>query len=285
MLNRWIGILSAAGMIVAHAAIVTRDVVPDWFAGDPPPSDAVLFCPGEERFVQVGIYDDAGRTLGRSWTSSKRPGVGGFVFVSTRTILHPLYLPGGVTTPRVRIETHLTYRANTAQVDQLDFKMFGLGVPIWLNAQAMPSGEFPGQWRVGPKSGKFGLDSMAPAALGDVIRPFDRLPDLYVGRCWRLKLLDPLAQMLPQLDAAGLRPDAVMIKVTGRKVIEHRGRRVETFVVEVEGGGARAWVGPDGRVLKQEVNVPLLGRLILRDEPYDEQARQQAFDAVPDDHY
>ena len=52
------------------------------------------------------------------------------------------------------------------------------------------------------------------------------------------------------------------------------------FVYLVEGGGAKAWVEPDtGRVLRQEVTVPILGRLILLDEPYDAEALKHAMES------
>lgn len=280
MLNRYIGIVAASLMILANAAIICRDVLPDWYAGDPPPSEAVALGAGEERRVQVGIYDEDGHTIGKSWTRSRRTGVGDLVTVLTTTVLQPIQLPGSIRTPRVRVETQVTYRHGSPNVDELDFKMYGLGVPISLNAEAMPTGEFPFTWQVGAERGKLILDSTAPAALGDVIRPFDRLPNLYVGRSWKLKLLDPIAHLLPNAEAAGLALEPVLIQVTARQTITHEGGPVEAFVVE--GGGATAWVADDGRVLRQEVNLPLLGRLVLLDESYDGDALEAATRSVPD---
>ncbi len=278
MLNRWIGISTGALMILANAAIVWRDVLPAWLAGDPPPNEAILLSPGEERRVQVGIYEANGRCIGRSWTSSKRTSVGGIVTVRTTTVLGEIDLPGGLRTPPVRIEISITYRSQQPHVDELDFKMHGLGIPITLHGEAMPTGEFPFHWQVGSRRGSVALDSTTPAALGDVIRPFDRLPDLYVGRTWRLRLLDPLAQMLPGLERSGVDLAPVVVRVTGREVIMHTGPngayKVDAFVVEAD--GARAWVAPDGTVLRQEVNVPIIGRLVLLEEPYDEEALNQA---------
>ncbi len=273
MLNRWIGILAAIGMGLANAAVFWRDVLPDWAAGDPPPSEGALLRPDEERRAQVGIYDDQGRNLGYSWTHSRRLGHSGIVHVRTATVLMPLRLPGGMSTPPVQIETELTYQPDQARVDDLKFSMHGLGIPITLHGEAMPTGEFPFDWQVGPHRGQVILDSRTPAALGDVIRPFDRLPELYVGRSWRVKLLDPLSQIIPELKSVGLDLQPVLVRVTGMEVIDHRGEQVETFVVE--GGGAIAWARPDGTVLRQEVDVPLFGRLILLEEPYDEQARRR----------
>lgn len=273
MLNRWIGILTLAAMLVANAAIFTRDVLPHWLPAEPPPTDAVTLGQNERRTVQVGIYNEAGRSLGTSWTEASRS-IFGIVTVTTTTMLEPLLLPSGIKTPRVRVETQLVYRDDKPLIDELTFEMHGLGMPISLEGAAMPTREFACKWRVGPHTGDILLDTPAPEALGDVIRPFDRLPGLYVGQSWRLKLLDPLAQMIPSIKDVGLELEPVVIRVTGKTTIEHRGREVEVFVVE--GNGAKAYAADDGRVLRQEVNIPFLGRLILLDEPYDEEARENA---------
>jgi hypothetical protein len=100
-----------------------------------------------------------------------------------------------------------------------------------------------------------------------MIRRFDRLPNLHVGQSWRIKLLDPLALLTPDLAEADMELEPIIVQVTRTEEIEHRGRKIETFVVE--GADATAWVADDGRVLRQEVQVPLIGKLVLLDEPYD----------------
>jgi hypothetical protein len=274
MLNRWIGILSVAAMLLANAAIVVQDVLPRWFTDDAPPSEAQLLRAGERRQVQVGIYHADGWPVGCSWTRSHRKAVGGIVQVVTTTVLGPIRLSGGMAVPRVRVETEITYRANELRVDELEFSMFGLGLPISLRGAAMSTGEFAARWQVASQRGDFILDAGAPAALGDVIRPFDRLPDLHVGQRWRLELLDPLSHILPQLRDSGVELEPIVIRVTGKTTITHQGQPVETYVVD--GGSATAYVAEDGRVLRQEVDVPLLGRLVLLDEPYDEAALERA---------
>ncbi|MBU0617110.1 MAG: hypothetical protein KKI02_05290, partial [Planctomycetes bacterium] len=44
----------------------------------------------------------------------------------------------------------------------------------------------------------------------------------------------------------------------------------------LEAEGMRAWVTPAGRVIRQEFELPLLGTLLLVDEPYDESLRGQS---------
>jgi len=281
MLNRLLGILFALAMLLANVAVFTRDVLPRWRPGNPPPSDAQLLRPGETRLAQVGIYNNAGHLIGRSWTRSQCKPASELVSVATTTVLHPISLPGGLLTPRVRVETQCLYRQDEGHVDEIEFRMFGVGMTVSLRGEAMSTGEFSCSWQVGERRGSLLLDAGAPQALGDVIRPFDRLPDLRVGQTWQLRLLNPLARMLPQLNQTGIDLEPVIIRVVERRTIDHAGQNVDVFVVD--GGHAVAYVAQDGRVLRQEVDLPLVGRLVLLDEPFDEQSWEQARRAVPVD--
>lgn len=270
MFNRWIGIISAACMICASTALIYRDIAPTWLAGDPPDPELGLLS-GRPRRVQVGIFDDAGRLIGRSWTVARRAGIS--LDVRSWTVLRPITLPNNIRTPLVRIDTSLVYHQQT-RVDKLTMRLHGLPTRIELTGKFYPPNEFPCEWRVGSMTGQFLLDAEATRALGDVVRPFDRLPGLYVGRTWRLKLFNPLANVLPGWKAADVSDDRVLVRVTARESIEHDGRQVDCFRVETD--RATAWVNASGRVLKQVVDIPLLGRLTLLDQPFDQQAHSDA---------
>jgi hypothetical protein len=280
MLNRWLGILFAFAMLMANFAVFQRDILPNWLAGDPPPNDAQKLGEGDERKVQVGIYDEDNRLLGRSWTRAERKATGGLVTVRHTTALRPIHLPGGVTSPPVLVEINITYRSGRTTIDELEFRMSGLPLPVWMKFEAVETGEFPCKWQVGEEKGEFLLDSSVPPSLGDVIRPFDRLPNLHVGQSWQLKLINPLEQLLPNFDPRGAELEPVIVRVTGRETMEHNGARVQAFVVETE--GAKAWVADDGRVLRQTVRVPLLGELTLLDETYDPRTYERATRAAPE---
>jgi hypothetical protein len=277
MVNRWLGILLGGAMLLANAGVFVRDVLPRWMPNDPPPNDAQMLELGQSRFVQLGIFDDEGRRIGAHWTRSHRKLVGDFVTVSSTTLLGPIELPAA-NLPRVRVDSELIFRGSTQRLDDLDFRLHGLGFPFRVRGEAMPTGEFACTWRIASETGSFMLAADAPAALGDVIRPFDRLPQLEVGQTWQIKLLNPLAAFGPPGELA-VESEPVLIEVTGRQRIVHGGQQVETFVVE--GGGATAYVADDGRVLRQEVQAPLLGTLLLLDEPYDQHAREEALRRFP----
>lgn len=292
MLNRWIGILAFAGMLLANAAIFVQDVLPRWLPDDAPPTEAEILSRNEARYMQYGLFGEGGRRLGQSWTFSRRY-ADDRVTVTTTTLLEPLHVSGVLATPRVRLESLLTYRGSEGRVDEIDFRVHGLGFPVLFRGESYADREFACKWQVGERENSFLLDARMPAVLGDVIRPFHRLPKLYVGRRWRVKLLDPLTEIFPQLGQSGLDLEPVVLTVTRTEPFEYQGRVYEAFVVE--GGEATAWVAPDGRVLCQVATLPLLGelRLLLEDSSvcYDAQdaecgaamrsARQAAVDAVP----
>lgn len=277
MINRWIGITSAALMLLANGTLVFKDLVPTWLAGDPPPNDLQLLGAGEKRYVQVGIYDERNACVGTSWTVSHVSGT--LLTVHSWTLLRPLRLPGDTRTPQIRVHTVLTYQM-TSGLDTLRIDVAGLPMPLTFSGEFVPPDDFPCNWRFGTQSGSFVLTADATRALGDVIRPFDRLPGLYVGQTWRLRLFDPLEHMMPRWGGMDLSGQSVLVHVTGKETIEHGGRSVETFRVETR--GAVAWADGDGRVLRQVVEVPLLGKLRLEDEEFVEEdfraAMNMAFD-------
>jgi hypothetical protein len=271
MLNRWIGITTAALMLSVNTLLVVRDVLPCWLAGDPPQAEIELLQPGEQRRTQVSIYNKVGQRVGRSWTHSKCGST--LLTVDTWTVLYPIDLPRDVVTPRLSIHTNVVYHHDT-WVDSLRIDVHGFSdmrggdVPIGLRGERVPPDDFPCQWQVGEQRGTLVLDADAIRVLGDVVHPFDRLPGLYVGQAWRLELLNPLTRLLPGFRDSPVATSSVLVRVTGTESIEHNGQLVEAFRVEAE--KAVAWVASDGRVLRQEVDLPLLGRLTLIDEPFDE---------------
>ncbi|MCG3126947.1 MAG: hypothetical protein CHACPFDD_01802 [Phycisphaerae bacterium] len=257
-------------MVSANAALVLHDVVPAWTADEPPSADAAL-TPGQSRSVQLDIYDAQGRLIGQSWTVARL--AVSILTVQNWTLLESITLPNGVRTPPARIDSELAYN-DSRVVDRLSMRIIGLGLPAGLTGEFIPPDTFPCVWQMGELRGRFLLPAAATRALGDVIRPFDRLPGLYVGRSWRVKLVNPLAQIVPGMGSAAIGVDSMLVTVVGRDSIEHNGVTVNCYRVETR--RATAWVAADGRVLKQTVELPLLGTLTLLDRPFDEDARQRA---------
>ena len=270
MINRWIGIATLGLMLSVNAALLMRDVLPDWLAGEPPESRALQLGPGDELKVQFGIYDRERHCIGHSWTRSTR--TGDLVSVRHRTVIRAPHLPVDTELKAVRIDTHLNFHEDVG-LDELRVHVFGPGVTIKLEGEFYLPDDFACKWQVGERRGKFQLPAHATRAMGDVIRPFESLTGLYVGRSWRLELLNPLSGIIPDWGARNMMTDGVLVRVTRMEDVVHRGALVQAFVLETE--KLRAWVTPDGRVIRQEFDLPLLGTLTLVDEPYDDELRQQ----------
>jgi hypothetical protein len=131
-------------------------------------------------------------------------------------------------------------------------------------------GGFPCELTVGSVTRTFAFENEAMQALGEALRPFDVLPDLHVGRTWRVRLFNPVKQVLgKQADF-----ESVLVRVTGMETIEHRGSQVECF--RIEAGEIVAYADAGGRVLEQRVQLPIFGTIVVRDEPFEPETREAA---------
>ena len=131
---------------------------------------------------------------------------------------------------------------------------------------------------VGPLRRQANLDVSASRLIGESLRPFTFLPDLHVGQSWRMQILDPMSAVMQQQTHF----KSVVATVTGTETIEGAdGKPVECFVVKTRPQRTAAWVDRDGRVIAQQVDVPGLGRITVRQEPYDEDAHDAAVQRVP----
>lgn len=280
MVNRWIGIATLGLMLSVNAALLVRDILPDWRAGEPPVSHALRLESGKTTDIQIGILDGEGRRIGYSWTRCGR--TEDLVTVRHCTVLNALSLSGDVQLPKIRMDTNLNYLGETT-LNELRIQVRGFGIPIELNGEFIPPDDFPCEWRVGTNEGRFVLPAEATRAIGDIVRPFDSLAGLYVGKSWRVKLLNPLAGIVPDWGARNMMADSMLIQVTGTSPVDFHGTTVEAFVLAANMQNLRAWVTADGRVIRQEVELPLFGKLALVDEPYDRNTRKQVLeDALGD---
>ncbi len=270
MVNRMFGVVSTLLMLAANLALLSREVLPDWLADDPPAPQVLQLKPGEELNTQLGVFDESGLRIGYCWTTAAR--TADVYNVSSWTIIEGKALTEALTLPRLVFNSDLTY-VGSGRLDSLKLRVHGLGQAIRVEGEFVPPSEFPCEWQVGPQRGQFVLPARVTGSTGDVVRPFESLGNLYVGKSWRMAILDPLAAIVPALQKRERPTRAVLIRVTARETITHERKPVETF--RVESPSARAWVADDGRVLRQEVELPLIGKLTLLDERYSERLRDQ----------
>ena len=269
MINRWIGIVTLGLMLSVNSALVLRDLCPRWLASDPPISKALRLQTGQRIETQYGIFNGEGQRIGTSWTQSSRNE--DITSIQHRTILAGDTLPISLKFGALRLDTNMIYR-DSDQVDEIRVYIYGLGFPIKLEGQHFPPDDFACRWQVGEERGDWVIPGSYTRGLGDIIRPFDSLTELTVGQSWRLELLNPLTGLFSDFGAGDMTMEGIYVRVTRLEEIEHHGQRVEAFVLEAE--NLRAWVSHKGTVMRQELTIPLVGTLVLVDEPYDDEMRQ-----------
>lgn len=283
MVNRWLGILSVIAMLLANGALAWRHILPRLLAGSPPANFATHLADNDERGIQVGIFTDDGRRIGSSWLVSNR--FGASVNVDARTLIREVPVPTPARIEGIILETSIRYELRDNYLtdalpipDEIEMDIRGLGMPVKIRGEDF-SGDFPFEYYIGntdTPAGKFLVPASALKALGNVFRPFDRMPGLYVGRMWQVKLFNPLSAILPNVTGPEMEMQTITVEVTGEEeVVDPRtGRTVTAF--RVESPQARAWVHQDGTVLIQEVDLPIIGTLRLLNEPFDREAFDQA---------
>jgi hypothetical protein len=261
-MQRLLGVGIVLMWATAMAALFVRDVWPSWTAQDAPPmTRAQLGRLAREQ--QVGIFDAQDRRVGTAWSdiSAKgdNPAIQGTVYVENLSIL-----------PRILVES-LTEFDDQGELDSFNLEVFG--VPL---TNIRIHGErhgiyFPCELQLGPVFRQANLDASASRLIGDALRPFNYLPTLKVGQSWRMQVVDPMAAAT----TGKTQFTSVVARVTGKATLERDGKTLECFIVDTSPGQAKAWVGPDGRVYEQQVQLPGLGRLSVRDEPYSSKERER----------
>jgi len=260
-MNRAFGIVAGLCWLTLMVVLVQRDVVPFWSAQEAP----TTMAPSSS--FQVAIRNSAGTRVGTTWVISTPTEmittIRSQTLIDLRTVSSLLPLNGPL-----MIVTTLTYHpADTLQ----DFKIRLDGAPIAVSLRGERCGvDFACTMTYGGVRQTVVLDGRLSQCLAETLRPFTHLRDLHVGQTWRIRLLDPLSLLHGQ--APELKTQ--LVKVASRETIQHGGRDVPCFRIETD--GAVAWANDEGRVLRQDVQIPLLGTWTLTDEPFDQETRHAA---------
>lgn len=262
-MNRAVGVIITMVWVVAMAALIQRDVVPFWAAQEAPghvfPDDA----------FQVAIHNAAGVRLGTTWvTTTPTTAVG---TIRSTTYLDLRLVAGILPVQRpMLLDSTLTYQAG--ELSQFQFCLEGFGRAIRVVGERCGR-DFACTTTLGQTTKTISLDGRLSEYLSETLRPFTHLDGLHVGQSWRIRLLDPFSVM-PGIGKGQPNFKMQLVTVTRRETIEHHGRRVACFRIETD--GTLAWADDTGKVLRQEVQAPLLGRWILTDESFDRVARNAA---------
>jgi hypothetical protein len=247
--------------VSAMSALFVRDVWPAWTAQDAPTITRDDLA-GSDRRQQLGIFDATGNRVGTAWSTAK--GAGGNISVNGT-----VHVEGLALVPAVLLETSTEFD-DKGELDSFNLDVFGVPLTVIKVRGERHGIYFPCEIQVGPLFRQANLDMSASRLIGDSLRPFSFLPGLQVGQSWRMQIIDPLSAAM----GGSTRFTPIVARVTGKETIEHGGRLVDCFVVETSPGKAKAWVGQEGRVHVQQVDVPGFGSVTVRDEPYDDDLRQ-----------
>jgi len=253
-MNRAVGVISAVLWVGLMAALVQRDVLPMWTAQEAPTQSM------PKGRYQVAIQNIAGIRVGTSWiVATEMPSAS---TVSSITELDFRRIPALAPVARpLMLQSELSYDADD-RLEDFTFNLHGTGMPIQVEGGRYGH-DFACTATIGRMQRTIPLDGRMSNSLGESLRPFTHLPNLAVGQRWCVRLLDPLAL----LNRESLQFKMYLAEVTARQTIEHLGEQVPCFRVEMP--GTVAWADETGRVLRQEVELPLLGTWVLEDEPFD----------------
>ncbi len=257
----------------AMTALFVRDVWPGWTAQDAPPMTPAQLAKMDRAQEQFGIFRGEGEAqerLGSAWSRVVR--VGEHV-----TMYGTVVVEGVRPIPPIRVETTTDFDEQ-GRLDSFELEVFGVPMTT-IRVHGERHGPYlPCELQVGPLRRQANLDVSASRLIGESLRPFTFLPNLRVGQSWRMQILDPMSAVIQQQTQF----NSVVATVTGTETIDGAdGTPVECFVVKTRPQRTVAWVDREGRVLAQQVDVPGLGRITIRQEPFDEDAHEAAVQRVP----
>jgi len=248
----------------AMSALFVRDVWPAWTAQDPPKMTAEQLGRNQIEHHQFGLFDAGNNRIGTAWsrviTSGPTMAIYGTVALDKISLMPA----------RIIIKTSTEFDMEGG-LDSFSLDVFG--VP---RTKIRVHGErrgiyFPCEFQLGPLHRQANLELSASRMIGESLRPFTILPELQVGQSWRMQFLDPLSAVISR----NANFTSVVVKVSGKQTVEYLGKPVECFVLETHPAQAKAWVDPQGQVLIQEVDIPMVGKVTIRQENYDERKQNR----------
>ncbi len=246
--------LASTGWLIAH------DVVPQWRAESQPLRvNRARVADEAARRIQMAIYDTDRRRVGTLWTVY----VVGPDSISRfdRVLLDDVAgaLPG------LRVDGTSQFDA-TGRLDEFTVRLAAVGSEreMRLHGERFP-GHFAFEFDRGiGRVPTFKLDAADANMLADAFNPLAETPELHVGRSWIVQVFNPASALM----GMGERFTPMLVQVTGKEQIATADGVVECF--RVEAGKAIAWVDASGAVQRQELSMPLLPRLTIEREPFNE---------------
>jgi len=243
--------LASMGWLVWH------DVWPVWTAHDPPRSITADWITEERRDQQARIEDKYGQAIGTIWSRYRRSGE-----ACSRDDLIVIDRFPAISPVRIEVDSQFDTQG---RLDELSASVYVQDFSFQVRAERFGS-QLAFEFISGATHQTLKLADADAGMIGELFSPFPAMPDLQVGQTWRMQVVNPLAAVLGK----GSRFIPLIVRVTGRDMVQTPDGPVECLVVEAP--NARALVGPDGTVHVQEMELPVGGRIVIRNEPFDEAA-------------
>lgn len=258
MTHRIWGITITVAWLIMLGFLIRDDVMPLWLAQEPP-ADSI-----PNGNFQTAIFKEGGRRIGTTWvTTNNLPEV---TTVHGMTILDVTGIVPLMS--QIRLDSTLSYN-DADLLDEFSFVFDTDGASARVTGERFDA-EFACVAEFGAVKRRISLDARLTAYLSDTLKPFTLLKGLSVGQSWRMRVIDPLALLQSQ----DVEFDVRLVRVTKKESIKHRGESIECY--RVESDQTIAWADESGRVIRQEVTMPFLGKWTMLDEPFDDRSRQDA---------
>ncbi len=266
MFTRLTGWFIVPVWLLAMSWVVSHDVWPGWTADDPPPLQTSAWLKDAGNRTQYTIEDRFGK-LGTIWTTYMLD-----EDVARRTDLIWLERAPIIAAP-IRMVVELSYTADGV-LDEFTFRLHSPETRMRLHGERFHS-DFSFTFSMGSNTNDdrvFKVPLTDGQMIAAAFNPFSNLSNLHVGQRWRMQVFNPLSAIA----GVGNKFSSILVEVTGQETVVFGGQAVACMVVQA--ADAKAWVDSQGVVWRQELTIPMIGKLrISHDAVFNNTMRLKRF--------
>lgn len=244
--------------------LVAHDVLPRWTESTPPSVRPADWLGDGETRAEYLLQGEFGR-IGSLWTSYLVDA--GSIRRDDLIWIESLPLP----IAPLRIEANSVFTVD-GMLDEFTVRIESItaSAPIRLHGERFHA-DFSFTLEHGPSLSAFKIPLTEGGLISGAFSPFSRFHDLEVGQTWRMLVFNPLAA----ITGLGKRFIPVVVSVTGEERLRTPEWEGNCRIVEAQ--GVRAWVDAQGEVQRQQVDLPVLGKVTMdRRAAFDIEGRNEA---------
>ncbi len=256
--------------------IIKTDIVPAWSANDVPRLSVDEWVRVERRETQAGVYDSRGR-IGTAWSMIRvdtvpvartESGTVESTTIQRNDAIHleRLTIPGLEDATPLRIFVDSLFNQQ-GRLDEFTLRVLGDLVALRVHGERFHA-DFSFEITNNDRPVQTFKVPLADAGMiSDSLKPFSQMTgDLHVGQSWRMQVVNPIAV----LTGVGPRFNTLLVHVTGQESITTSEGTFLCHVIEAE--SVKAWIDDTGYARRQEMLLPVGGRIRIESEPFDEEA-------------